>query len=122
MVTHASGVSNVLAMTRFLDEVIHEPLRMEVLVWPVAFECMILYLRMVEAHGSAMTLVFNWASSRAWWHSAITSQRTYRVTVSKAAYGRVEQQRTMVLGECSSQAVTAEVLPKPTRYDQEGSL
>ena len=52
MVTHASGVSNVLAMTRFLDEVIHEPLRMEVIQWPVAFECMILYLRMVEAHGS----------------------------------------------------------------------
>jgi hypothetical protein len=52
MVSHASGVTNVLAMTRFLDEVIHEPLRMGVLPWPITFECMILYLRMVEAHGS----------------------------------------------------------------------
>jgi hypothetical protein len=52
MVSHASGIANVLAMTRFLDEVIHEPLRMGVLTWPVAFECLILYLRMVESHGS----------------------------------------------------------------------
>ena len=49
MVSHASGVSNVLAMTRFLDEAIHEPLRMGVLSWPVTFECLVLYLRMVEA-------------------------------------------------------------------------
>ena len=56
MVSHASGVSNVLAMTRFLDEAIHEPLRMGVLSWPVTFECLVLYLRMVEAHGSNYNL------------------------------------------------------------------
>ena len=52
MVGHATGAANVIAITCFLDEVVFDPMRVGNMAWPVAFECMILYLRMVEAHGS----------------------------------------------------------------------
>jgi hypothetical protein len=56
MVSHATGAANVIGMTTFLDEVIYEPIRMGVLAWPVALESMVLYLRMVESHGSTYVL------------------------------------------------------------------
>ena len=56
MVSHAVGAANVIGMTTFLDEVVYEPVRMGVLPWPIAFECMILYLRMLETHGSTYIL------------------------------------------------------------------
>ena len=56
MVSHASGAANVIGMTTFLDDVIYEPIRMGVLTWPIAFECMILYLRLLESHGSSYKL------------------------------------------------------------------
>ena len=42
------GLTPIMAMGPFLDEVVYEPLRVGVLEWPVAFELMIVYLRMVE--------------------------------------------------------------------------
>ena len=48
MVCVTAGLTPVMAMGPFLDEVVYEPLRVGVLEWPVAFELMIVYLRMVE--------------------------------------------------------------------------
>ena len=45
---HALGLANVLAMGPFLETVVYEPIRSGALIWPVAFECLIIYLRMVE--------------------------------------------------------------------------
>ena len=52
-VSHSTGLANVLALTAFLEDVVYEPLRAGIIVWPVAFECMIIYLRMLESHNSA---------------------------------------------------------------------
>ena len=52
-VSHSTGLANVLALTTFLEDVVYEPLRAGVIVWPVAFECMIIYLRMLEAQDGA---------------------------------------------------------------------
>ena len=48
LVASATGVASVLALAPFLDDVIYEPLRTGEVPWPVAFELMILYLRMIE--------------------------------------------------------------------------
>ena len=48
MVSIATGVTNVMAIGPFLEDVVYEPIRLGVLEWPVAFELMICYLRMVE--------------------------------------------------------------------------
>ena len=45
---HATGLANVLALGPFLEDVVHEPVRSKTLSWMVAFECLILYLRMIE--------------------------------------------------------------------------
>ena len=45
---HALGLANVLAMGPFLENVVYEPIRSGAVPWPVAFECLIIYLRMVE--------------------------------------------------------------------------
>ena len=45
---HALGLANVLAMGPFLEDVVFEPIRCGAIPWPVAFECLIIYLRMVE--------------------------------------------------------------------------
>ena len=52
-VSHSTGLANVLALTAFLEDVVYEPLRAGVIVWPVAFECMIIYLRMLESQSGA---------------------------------------------------------------------
>ena len=52
-VSHSTGLANVLALTVFLEDVVYEPLRAGVIVWPVAFESMIIYLRMLESQGGA---------------------------------------------------------------------
>jgi hypothetical protein len=52
-VSHSTGLANVLALTVFLEDVVYEPLRAGVIVWPVAFECMIIYLRMLESQTGA---------------------------------------------------------------------
>ena len=56
MVTHAAGVAHVLAMTSFLEDVFYEPIRRGQLTWQVAFECVIIYLRMIEADPGTYTL------------------------------------------------------------------
>ena len=54
---HATGLANVLAMVAFLDNVVYEPIRLGAVKWPVAFECLIIYLRMLEAQsGDTYTL------------------------------------------------------------------
>ena len=51
-VCHSTGLANVLALTAMLEDVIYEPTRSGVISWPVAFECLVVYLRMLEAQGS----------------------------------------------------------------------
>ena len=48
MVCVAAGLCSIMAIAPFLDEVIFEPTRLSSLEWPVAFELMIGYLRMIE--------------------------------------------------------------------------
>jgi len=55
-VCHALSLVNVLSMTEFLEDVVYEPVRLGVLQWPVAFECLVIYLRMLEAHSSSYKL------------------------------------------------------------------
>jgi hypothetical protein len=50
---HSMGLSNVLAITTMMEDVIYEPLRSGALDWPVAFECFVIYLRMLEAQGAS---------------------------------------------------------------------
>lgn len=45
----ATGLTNLMAIAPFLDEVIYEPLRLQTVPWQVAFEMMVLYIQMVEA-------------------------------------------------------------------------
>ena len=45
----ATGVSNAVGLHIFMEDVIFEPIRSHSCPWPVAFECMILYLRLVES-------------------------------------------------------------------------
>ena len=51
-VCHSTGLANVLALTAMLEDVIYEPTRSGVIAWPVAFECLVVYLRMLEAQGA----------------------------------------------------------------------
>jgi hypothetical protein len=48
MVCVATGLTSIMAMGPFLDDVVYEPVRRQVLDWPTAFELMIVYLRTVE--------------------------------------------------------------------------
>ena len=43
-------------MTPFLEDVVYEPVRSGALVWPIAFECLIAYLRMIEAGAGIYTV------------------------------------------------------------------
>ena len=52
----ATGLSNSIGLLIFLEDVLYEPLRSGTHEWPVAFESMILYLRMVEAHAGSYAL------------------------------------------------------------------
>jgi hypothetical protein len=48
MVSVACGLTTVIALCPFLDDVVFEPVRVGTLDWPVAFELMVCYLRMIE--------------------------------------------------------------------------
>ena len=52
----ATGLTSVLAMTPFLDDVVFEPVRVGGVAWPVAFEMLLIYLRMIENDSSVYTL------------------------------------------------------------------
>ena len=52
----ATGLTSVLAMTPFLDDVVFEPVRVGCIPWPVAFEMLLIYLRMIENDSSVYTL------------------------------------------------------------------
>ena len=56
LVVVSTGLSNLLSLAPFLDDVIYEPIRTGTLAWPVAFELMILYLRKVENNPSEYRL------------------------------------------------------------------
>ena len=47
---HAMGLCSFLALGPFLEDIIFEPVRSGAIVWQVAFECLIIYLRLVEAN------------------------------------------------------------------------
>jgi hypothetical protein len=51
-VLHATGLADTLASSMFLEEVYYEPVRNLILEWQVGFECVIIYLRMLEAQGT----------------------------------------------------------------------
>ena len=48
----ATGVTNPIGIHIFLEDVVCEPTRSLSCPWPVAFECMVLYLRLVESSTS----------------------------------------------------------------------
>ena len=48
MVSVACGITTVMALCPFLDDVVYEPVRMGTLDWPVAFELMVCYFRLIE--------------------------------------------------------------------------
>ena len=57
LVLVATGLSSVLALAPFLDDVVYEPVRTGDLPWPVAFELLIIYLRMIENEPDVYNLV-----------------------------------------------------------------
>ena len=57
LVLVATGLSSVLALAPFLDDVVYEPVRTGDLPWPVAFELLIIYLRMIENEPGVYNLV-----------------------------------------------------------------
>ena len=75
-VCHATGLSNVLAITAFLEDVVYEPVRSGVLSWPVAFECVVIYLRMLEAQASGSIYTISNIHSRAGGIDAVRSEAT----------------------------------------------
>ena len=75
-VCHATGLSNVLAITAFLEDVVYEPVRAGVLSWPVAFECVVIYLRMLEAQDSSSNYTLSNIHSRAGGIDAVRSEAT----------------------------------------------
>ena len=50
------GLCPLRVFAPFLEEVFYEPVRMHVLPWPVAFESVIIYIKMVEASPTMYTL------------------------------------------------------------------
>ena len=53
---NALGVATFLTCGPFFEDIFYEPVRSGVITWPVAFECIILYLRMIEASPDVYTL------------------------------------------------------------------
>ena len=53
---NALGLATYLTCGPFFEDVFFEPVRSGVVTWPVAFECIVLYLRMVEASPGIYTL------------------------------------------------------------------
>ena len=51
--SHALGLVDVLASTVMLEDIIYEPVRSGAIIWCVAFECFVIYLRMLESQGPA---------------------------------------------------------------------
>ena len=48
MVAVTAGLTNLTSIGPFLEDAVYEPVRLGVLDWPVAFELMVCYIRMVE--------------------------------------------------------------------------
>ena len=48
LVAHATGVASPVVLIPFLDDVVWEPLRVDLISWPVAFELLLVYLHLVE--------------------------------------------------------------------------
>jgi len=51
----ATSLSASLALCPFLEEVVYEPIHNGTIVWCVAFECVVIYLRMIESQGAGGT-------------------------------------------------------------------
>lgn len=56
LVACSAGVTSLPLISPFLDEVFYEPIRTGEISWPVAFEMLILYIRMVESQPSHYNL------------------------------------------------------------------
>ena len=63
LVCHTTGAANICAMSPFLDEVVYEPLRLGTLSWPVAFELLLIYLRIVDTKTDGYTVADVYAST-----------------------------------------------------------
>ena len=53
---HGLGLFSLMAISPFLEDVIYEPLRLGVITWPVAFECLLIYLHMIDSNPSEFTI------------------------------------------------------------------
>lgn len=56
LVACSAGVTSLPLIAPFLDEVFYEPIRTGEITWPVAFEMVLLYIRMVETQPSLYNL------------------------------------------------------------------
>ena len=84
VVAFATGIANPLALGPFLDDIVYEPLRMGTLDWPVAFELLLIYLRMVENNGA------NWSLSTVFESSGgIDAKRLEASTAARSLYPAV---------------------------------
>ena len=63
LVCHTTGVANICAMSPFLDDVVYEPLRLGTLSWPVTFELLLIYLRIVDTKTNGCTVADVYAST-----------------------------------------------------------
>ena len=50
------GLCSILAMASFLEDIIYEPIRTGALSWPIAFESLLIYLRMIESNPSVYSI------------------------------------------------------------------
>ena len=82
-VCHATSIAGVLAMTAFLDDVVYEPVRLGVIPWPVGFECLLIYLRMLESQAQHQIYTLANIVSRAGGMDAI---RAEAATVAHSLY------------------------------------
>ena len=55
LVLCSTGLTTVMLITPFLDELFYEPCRIDELSWWVAFETMLIYLKKIEAHPGRFT-------------------------------------------------------------------
>ena len=81
--SHSLGLIDVLASTEMLEDIVYEPVRTGSLPWFVAFECFILYLRLLESQGSSSR--YN-ASNIYHLSGGIDSMRTQAWSVAREFY------------------------------------
>ena len=80
---HSLALASVHSTTSFLEDVVYEPVRVGVLHWTVAFECMVLYLRKLESFGSRGVYTLGTIFARS---GGIDSIRAEAAAIAKESY------------------------------------